>query len=68
MKKFSLYSLFVALVGLAPSAFALSDANDTAITAAFTDGQTSLIATVTGVILIGASLTALGLVYKWLAK
>lgn len=49
-------------------AFALTTADNTAVTDAFTSGGVSVAAVVTGVIGIAAAMTGLGLVYSWLKK
>ena len=50
------------------SAMALTEAQNTAVSGAFTSGQTSVSAVVAGVILVAATLTGLGIVYTWLKK
>lgn len=52
----------------AAPAFALTTAENTAVTDAFTAGGTSVGVVVTGVILIAGAMTGLGLVYSWLKK
>ena len=52
----------------APSAFALGTVDNAAIGLAFSSGKTSLEVVTTGIIAMGATLTALGIVFGWLRK
>lgn len=59
-----------ALVGslVASPVWAISADQQAAVTAAFESGETSVGLVVSGVILIAGAVTALGLIYKWLAR
>jgi len=52
----------------APNVFALGTVDNAQITAAFASGKASLEVVTTGIIAMGATLTALGIVFGWLRK